>query len=268
MGTDSRRTSERLYGAGRWRHDAGRDPRHELGPLGWTVWRAFRCFGPAGDVDSLVDVGGGEGYFAALWPGAGRRVVVDIVPAALAVAKGRGLLAAAADARNLSLRKGIADVALCSDLLEHLPAADIPAALAELARILKPGGVALVHTSVYGWYLRRWLRRAPGREPLDGDDLKDGHLNRLRPGEMEALAAAAGLRPAGRIYYKHLFQPLLALASRAAGGGGTAAAKKNATLQSPLGRAANGIRIALAQLDVLCFGWWLPGGAAIYKFVK
>ena len=269
MGSDGRRTSERLYDEGRWRHDADRDPRHELGPLGWTVWRAFLRFGPPGGVGLLTDVGGGEGYFAALWPGAARRVVVDVVPAALAVARSRGLWAIAGDARALPFREGVADLVLCSDLLEHLPATDVPAALAALARVLKPGGVALVHTSVYGFYLRRWFKRAPGRSPLDADDLKDGHLNRFRPGELEALAAAVGLRLERRVYYKHFFQPLTALATRAAAGGNAGEGeRKTATLRSPLGRAANAVRVALAQLDVLVFGWWLPGGAAVYKLVK
>ena len=261
MTEEARRSSERLYAAGRWRHGRGLPPRHELGPLGWTAWRLMRRFAPRREAAWLVDVGGGEGYFAALWPGARRRLVVDVVVAALAVAKERGLGAVAGDARRLPLKEGVADLVLCSDLLEHLAPEDVPPALAELARVTRVGGVALVHTSSYGFYLRRWLRRAPGREPLDADDLKDGHLNRLRPRELEAAVRRAGFKVKRRSYYKHFFQPLTAIASRAVAGGGQAAptADKAVRLAKPAWRALNNARIALALLDTALFGWWLPG---------
>jgi hypothetical protein len=55
------------------------------------VWRAFRRFAGRREYQRLVDLGGGEGYFAALFGRARYKVVVDAVAPALAVAKDRGL---------------------------------------------------------------------------------------------------------------------------------------------------------------------------------
>jgi hypothetical protein len=135
---------------------------------------------------------------------------------------------------------------------------------------LRPGGTLLLHTSSYGFYLRRWLRRAPGRAPLDADDVKDGHQNRLRPAELEAVIRGAGLTVRRRVYYKHLFQPLVALLTRAAarGEGAAVAAAKEEKLRRPAWRALNRLRLATAALDPLLFGWWLAGGAVIYRLEK
>jgi len=243
--------------------------KHALGPLGWFVWRTFRRFAGRGDYDKLVDLGGGEGYLAALFTAARRKIVVDAVAAALAVAKSRGLAAVQGDVRRLPFKDAACDLVLSSDVLEHLPPADLGVALREAARIMTPGGTALVNTSCYGLYLRRWLRRAPGPGRLDLDDLKDGHLSRPKRAELEAAIKTAGLRVKKRIYYKHLFQPLTALlvSLLATRGKGERSSAKEKTLASGPLRALNAARIFVAGLDALFFGW-LPGGAVIYKLEK
>jgi len=237
--------------------------------LGWFVWRTLRRFAGPGDYDTLIDVGGGEGYFAARWPGAGRRVVVDCVASALAVARARGLAAVVGDARRLPLRGGAADVVLFSDVLEHLAPGDVAVALAEAARVMKPGAVALVNSSCFGVYLRRWLRPAPGQPRLDADDLADGHHSRLTPREWKAAFTAAGLTIRRRRYFKHLFQPLAALLvrRRAAGGSGGRRENKEELLRRPWARAANAVRIWLTAWDAFLFNF-VPGGAVIYKLEK
>ena len=242
-------------------------PKHALGPLGWFVWRTFQRFAGRGDYDKLVDLGGGEGYFAAFFPAVRRKIVLDGVPAALAVAKSRGLAAVQGDVRRLPFKDAACDLVLSSDVLEHLPPADLGVALREAARIMTPGGTALVNTSCYGLYLRRWLRRAPGPGRLDLDDLKDGHLSRPKRTELEAAIAAAGLKIKKRCYYKHLIQPITTLLVRLTNGGGEARAAKEKALDSGLLRAVNAVRIFVAGLDALFFGW-LPGGAVIYKLEK
>ncbi len=241
--------------------------KHALGPLGWFVWRTFRRFAGRGEYDMLADLGGGEGYFAAQFPAARKKIVVDAVAAALAVAKSRGLAAVRGDVRRLPLRDAACDLVLSSDVLEHLPPGDLGVALREAARVMTPGGTALVNTSCYGLYLRRWLRRAPGPGRLDLDDLKDGHLSRPKPEELEAAIAAAGLKVKKRCYYKHLFQPMTALLVRLSHLGGGAKAAKEKALDSGLLRALNAVRIFVAGLDALFFGW-LPGGAVVYKLEK
>jgi ubiquinone/menaquinone biosynthesis C-methylase UbiE len=215
----------------------------------------------------LVDAGGGEGYFAASFPAARFKVVVDAVAPALAVAAARGLAAAQGDVRRLPLRDGSCDLVLSSDVLEHLAPGDVAVALVEVARVLEKGGTALVNTSCYGLYLRRWLRRAPGGGRLDADDLKDGHLSRLTARELERAIGAAGLKIRKRVYFKHLFQPAAALAVKFVRGDGDAVAPKGEVLAGRFARALNAVRIFVASLDALLFGR-LPGGAVIYKLGK
>lgn len=271
---DGRAASEALYAAGRWRTDDGElPPRHALGPLGWLVWRTALRFARDAPPGLLLDVGGGEGYFAWRWPGSRRRLVVDVAFAPLAVARGRGLAVIQGDVRRLPLRTGAAALVVCSDVLEHLPAEAVPRALAELARVCRQDGLAVVHTSCYGFYLRRWLKRAPGHEPLDADDLKDGHLNRLPAATLAQAVREAGFSIANKIYYKHFFQPLIAalenffkLKKLTGAEGGTKA--KALALRNPIVRLANELRIAAAAWDAVVFGSWLPGGAVIYKLKR
>jgi ubiquinone/menaquinone biosynthesis C-methylase UbiE len=231
------------------------------------VWRTFRRFAGRREYGRLVDAGGGEGYFAASFPTARFKVVVDAVAPALAVAAGRGMAAVQGDIRRLPLRDGSCDLVLSSDVLEHLAPDDVAVALAEIARVLKGGGTALVNTSCYGLYLRRWLRRAPGGGRLDADDLKDGHLSRLRARELEREMRAAGFKIKRRVYFKHLFQPAAALAVKLVRGETGEAVAKEEVLAGRGARALNALRIFVAGLDALLFGW-LPGGAVIYKLEK
>lgn len=233
------------------------------------MWRAFRRFAGRRDYERLVDLGGGEAYFAALFDRARYKVVVDAVAPALAVAKGRGLAVVQGDVRRVPLATGACDLVFLSDVLEHVPPAEVGVVLREAARVMKEGGALLVNTSCYGLYLRRWLRRAPGGGRLDQDDVDDGHLNRLTRLELEAAIKGAGLKIKKRLYFKHLFQPLTALPARALSGrgdGGAAKAKEK-TLRGGFGRALNAVRIFVAGWDALFFGW-LPGGAVVYKLEK
>lgn len=258
-----------MYAAGRWRTGGPLAPKHALGPLGWLVWRTFCRFAGRRAYRRLADLGSGEGYFAALFDRARYKVVVDAVAPALAVAQGRGLAAVQGDVRRVPLADGSCELLFLSDVLEHVPPAEVGVVLQEAARVLEPGGALLVNTSCYGLYLRRWLRRAPGGGRLDRDDVKDGHLSRLTRRELEAAIKAAGLKIVKRLYFKHLFQPLTALPARALAGrgdGGAARAKEK-TLGGGLGRALNALRIFVAGWDALFFGR-VPGGAVIYKLEK
>jgi SAM-dependent methyltransferase len=229
------------------------------------VWRAFRRFAGRREYQRLVDLGGGEGYFAALFGRARYKVVVDAVAPALAVAKDRGLAVVQGDVRRVPLAAGACDLIFLSDVLEHVPPSDVGAVLKEAGRVMAEGGTLLVNTSCYGLYLRRWLRRAPAGGRLDLDDVNDGHLSRLTRLELEAAIKAAGLKINKRLYFKHFFQPLTSLPARALSGRGETT--KGKTLGGGFGRALNAVRIFVAGWDALFFGW-IPGGAVIYKLVK
>jgi SAM-dependent methyltransferase len=109
-------------------------PRHDLSGIVAGQLREVR--------GTAVDVGCGNGKFitrlAADRPDL-RVLGLDISPGILAGVPGA---VAVADATGLPLREACADAALALHMLYHV--ADIPAAVAELDRILAPGGTVLV----------------------------------------------------------------------------------------------------------------------------
>lgn len=94
----------------------------EVGPgPGWALQRLSRAVGPKGLVCG-----------------------VDITPGMLAVAggrlRGRRALLTLGDAAALPVRDESCDLAFTSFVLELMPTDEIPAVLAELMRVLRPGG--------------------------------------------------------------------------------------------------------------------------------
>jgi 2-polyprenyl-6-hydroxyphenyl methylase/3-demethylubiquinone-9 3-methyltransferase len=93
----------------------------------------------------LVDVGCGGGLLAPHLAGRGyRHIGVDVVTSALEQAAAHGVTAVQGDAFRLPLADGCADVVSAGELLEHLP--DLPRAVAELCRVLRPGGLLVLDT--------------------------------------------------------------------------------------------------------------------------
>ena len=62
----------------------------------------------------------------------------------VAEGEGLGLLAVAGDVERLPFRRGVFDVVVCDDTIEHLP--NDEAGVSELARVLRPAGRALLAT--------------------------------------------------------------------------------------------------------------------------
>lgn len=93
----------------------------------------------------LVDVGCGAGLLAPYVAGKGyRHVGVDLVTSALAQAAAHGVEAVRGDATALPLPDNCADVVSAGELFEHVP--DLPAAVREVCRILRPGGLLVADT--------------------------------------------------------------------------------------------------------------------------
>lgn len=89
----------------------------------------------------VVDVGcGGQPYRAMLTPAVDRYVGADVVgsdpPPDVAIAEHR-----------IDLPDGVADAALCSQVLEHTPRPR--ALLDDIARVLKPGGILVATVPLY-----------------------------------------------------------------------------------------------------------------------
>jgi len=84
-------------------------------------------------------VGGGTGNYACALSARGfEPVVMDVAPAMLARAKGKGLAVVHGDAAALPFGDEILDAVLLVSMLHLVP--DWPAALAEARRVLRPGG--------------------------------------------------------------------------------------------------------------------------------
>ncbi len=120
--------------------------------------------------ETIVDVGCGNGRYLAALHARGHRGVLlglDLSPG-MAAGSARYAGAAVADARRLPIRTGAADVALAMHMLYHVP--DIAAAIAELRRTVRPGGIALVATNGTDHVaeVRDLLRRA-ARDVTGGD---------------------------------------------------------------------------------------------------
>jgi SAM-dependent methyltransferase len=109
------------------------------------------------------------------------------------------------DIEALDVPDGDCDQVICMGVVEYLTAPD--RALAEMARILRPGGTAIVtvpkrrHIDLLTIRALAPLRAVARRAGVPGSD----RLPRLRmqPGELDRAAAAAGLVPDGGAQYHY-----------------------------------------------------------------
>ncbi len=114
------------------------------------LWRGTHGGSPAGR--TLLDVGGGPGYFAAAFADAGLRYIgVEPDPAEMhaagpAVARGSGTFVRASG-MALPFADDSVDICLSSNVAEHVPR---PWQLgAEMLRVTKPGGLAVLSYTVW-----------------------------------------------------------------------------------------------------------------------
>jgi len=132
------------------------------------------------DGRTVLDVGGGPGYFADAFRAAGARYVgVDPDVGELSA---RGSPAAGmirASGTKLPVRSGSVEVCYSSNVLEHV--ADPVAMLDEMVRVTRPGGTVFVSFTPWfspwgghetapwhylgGWFARRRFLKRTGREP-------------------------------------------------------------------------------------------------------
>ncbi|MEQ6901451.1 class I SAM-dependent methyltransferase [Nocardioides sp. YIM 152588] len=133
---------------------------------GWPVGRA-------------LDIGCGSGGNARVLAGLGWRVTgVEHSPEACRIAASRGLAVVRGDGTRLPLRDASMDLVLSTDVWEHID--DDAAVAAETARVLRPGGRALIAVPA-------------GTALWGGHDVALGHFRRYEREGLAALVRGAGL---------------------------------------------------------------------------
>jgi SAM-dependent methyltransferase len=178
-------TNEHWTGWAAALHDAGPAPLAEH----YLAARQARA------AEWALDLGCGTGRSFELLGRAGYRIAgLDPIPAALQASRRRTgaahLIQGVADA--LPLRDASVSLALAIGLLFHLSPRELPATLAEIARVLQPGGTAILHFLEDGDSRREW------HAGLDPSTISANSRQALilsfwpRP-RLEALLAGAGL---------------------------------------------------------------------------
>jgi SAM-dependent methyltransferase len=152
------------------------------------IWTALRLAPGA----RVLDAGCGSGQLAIALAARGARVTgVDLSPEMIrranshAMARGVAVEWRTGDITHLADPLAIYDAILARVLLQFVP--DIPAALHELRRVLRPGGrlLASVPGALSSIYRASWLRHLPGGDPGN---------NYLLPWELEYLLREHGWR--------------------------------------------------------------------------
>ena len=180
--------------------------RGQFGPTVYADWRSsslgeiveglehallFRLAGELAGRD-VLDVGCGDGTLAAAFAAAGARVVGCDADARMVARAGQKFGAEGprflqADATRLPFSDGSFDVVSMITVLAFIP--DAPAALREVARVLRPGGCMILGDlgKWNYWAARRRVRAWLGAQLWRGARFRTA-------GEMRALLMAAGVR--------------------------------------------------------------------------
>ena len=150
-----------------WEHKTGTDP-HEV------LWRTLEEWRPK----RLLEVGGGQGELSErILRELGASVTfVDLSPRMVELARGRGLDAQEADVQELPFADASFDTVVAAWMLYHVP--DLDRGLAEIARVLVPGGALVAVTNSvrhiaelrdlleYSWNFDHTFNRENGEELL------------------------------------------------------------------------------------------------------
>ncbi len=174
--------------AGEWWRPGG-----DFELLHWLAAARGALVPPAGRSGAvLVDAGCGGGLLAPHVAGLGyRHVGVDLGRLGLVTAARHGVTPVTGDVAALPLASGVADVVVAGEILEHVP--DLPATVAELCRVLRPGGLLVVDTvnaTRLGRLVSITLGERFGAAPVG---IHDPELF-VDPGELTTLCAKHGVR--------------------------------------------------------------------------
>jgi SAM-dependent methyltransferase len=152
--------------------------------------------GRAAGPSRVLDAGCGTGFNLLALSRLGRAVGIDLSADAIGFCRQRGVLAARASLLALPFDDASFDAVTSFDVLYHAWVTDDRAAVAEMARVVRPGGVLLV--------------RVPALRALWGaHDVEVQSRHRYTRGELEALLEGGGLRVERATYCNALLFPVL-----------------------------------------------------------
>jgi SAM-dependent methyltransferase len=154
------------------------------------------CDGPA---SRALDAGGGTGGNFSLLSQRSRAVfAVDLSPVAIGYYRDQTPAVVRASVNSLPFASDSFDLIACIDVLGQLPEREAPGALAELQRVLRPGGTLLLRTAAY-----RWLASAH-------DEVVATRCRYTRR-QVDARLRQAGLQPLRSSYATTILFPLVIL---------------------------------------------------------
>jgi len=203
---DERYFLEECEGSGLYLASAGRDLPRRL--------RVAMDLAAVRQGEIVADLGCGRGEVAAACAVAGARVwAVDYSPAALSIARRtmKALVPSqhalvnllSSKVSNLPFRDQSINVVLMLDIVEHLRPRELAMTLAEVHRVLQPGGRLVVHTMPNRWYytygypLFRFCQRLRGHSlPANPRDRWE-YAGRVHVNEQDVRSLRSSLRAAG-----------------------------------------------------------------------
>jgi 2-polyprenyl-6-hydroxyphenyl methylase / 3-demethylubiquinone-9 3-methyltransferase len=176
-------------------------PEGEFAALHWIAEaRAALIPPPARPGAPLLDVACGGGVLAPHVDDGYDHLGLDLCASALGKARQHGVTAVQGDAAALPFPDGTFDVVVAGEMLEHVP--DAPRVVAELSRVLAPGGTVVLDTIADTAWARFSLvtvgERLPGGPPCGCHDpdlfVDPRHLQQLF-GEHGVRLRVRGLEP-------------------------------------------------------------------------
>lgn len=174
-------------------------PRRDRWPWSWPLWLmksgyvwAVRRHLPAGSIVLEIGCANGSRYFAQRY----RTIGLDLSASALARVKDLYAACLQVDlTRGIPLPDASIDAAISSFVWEHILPADKPAVLAELRRVLRPGGKLVFLYDVDGRH--PLYRRMQAADPVRFQEVlidREGHSGWQNAADNAAAFEAAGLR--------------------------------------------------------------------------